>query len=94
MKDYKEYTAVDLIFENFSLRSDKDFKTWMLHTYDYLKKMELQQMNPNLDSVDRFEVIDHTSNLKGRCYTAHGCQVEMSLQDDSKTLKIFVTDKK
>jgi len=37
-------TAVDLIFENFNLRSDSDFKTWMLHTYDYLKKMEKSQL--------------------------------------------------
>ena len=37
-------TAVDLIFESFNLLSDKDFKTWMLHTYDYLKKMEKQQI--------------------------------------------------
>lgn len=37
-------TAVDLIFESFNLLSDKDFKTWMVHTYDYLKKMEKQQI--------------------------------------------------
>ena len=37
-------TAVDLIFESFNSLSDKDFKTWMLHTYDYLKKMEKQQI--------------------------------------------------
>jgi hypothetical protein len=37
-------TAVDLIFESFNLLSDKDYKTWMLHTYDYLKKMEKQQI--------------------------------------------------
>ena len=37
-------TAVDLIFENFNSRSDSDFKIWMLHTYDYLKKMEKSQL--------------------------------------------------
>jgi hypothetical protein len=44
-------TAVDLIFESFNLLSDKDFKTWMLHTYDYLKKMEKQQRGYTTEDV-------------------------------------------
>jgi hypothetical protein len=46
-----------------------------------------------LDNIDRFEVIDHTKELKGRCYVKHNCKVEESIQDYGKTLKIFVTDK-
>lgn len=46
-----------------------------------------------LDNIDRFEVIDHTEEFKGRCYVKHNCKVEESIQDYGKTLKIFVTDK-
>ena len=88
------HTAVDLIFENFNLLSDKDFKTWMLNTHTALKVLESKQMHPSLQSVNRFEVIDHTKNAKGRCYTAYGCEVELSLQDGNRTLKVFVTDRK
>ena len=54
-------TAVDLIFESFNLLSDKDFKTWMLHTYDYLKKMEKQQIINAYgqgDAVEAMQLID------------------------------------
>ena len=43
--------------------------------------------------VTRFEVIDHTKDMKGRCYVAHNCIVELSLQDNDRTLKVFVNDK-
>lgn len=44
----------------------------------------------------RFEVIDHrkTSNTIGRCFVAHDVNVELSYQDDWKTLKVFITEKK
>ena len=45
------------------------------------------------NSVTRFEVIDHTQELLGRCYVKHNCRVDASLQDDSRTLKIFVNDR-
>jgi hypothetical protein len=43
MKNDKKQTAVKLIFENFNLLSDADFKTWMLNSYNVLEEMEEQQ---------------------------------------------------
>jgi hypothetical protein len=37
-------------------------------------------------TVTRFEVIDEN----GRAYTEHYCNVELSYQDDGRTLKVFV----
>jgi hypothetical protein len=36
--------------------------------------------------VTRFEVIDEN----GRVYTKHNCTIELSYQDDSRTLKVFI----
>jgi hypothetical protein len=36
--------------------------------------------------VTRFEVIDEN----GRAYTKHNCKVELSYQDDGRTLKVFI----
>lgn len=36
--------------------------------------------------VTRFEVIDEN----GRAYTDHYCKVELSYQDDGRTLKVFI----
>ena len=36
--------------------------------------------------VTRFEVIDEN----GRAYTEHYCKVELSYQDDGRTLKVFI----
>jgi hypothetical protein len=45
----------------------------------------------NLDNVTRVEVIDN----HGRSYTHYNAEsVQYSLQDDGKTLKIFIQDKK
>lgn len=38
--------------------------------------------------VTRFEVID----ASGRTFTAWGCAVELSYQDDGRTLKVFVSE--
>lgn len=46
-----------------------------------------------LDKVTRVEVIDHSENAKtfGRAYVNMDCHdVELSLQDDMRTLKIFI----
>jgi len=46
-----------------------------------------------VEDVTRFEVIDHTESGKGRVLVKHDIKVELSLQDDGKTLKVFLTDK-
>lgn len=46
-------------------------------------------------TVTRFEVIDHREilgDLRGRTLVANPCTVELSYQDDGRTLKVFVTD--
>lgn len=40
--------------------------------------------------VTRFEVIDEN----GRAYTEHYCKVELSYQDDGRTLKVFIKSNK
>jgi hypothetical protein len=47
----------------------------------------------NTDKVTRFEVIDHTTGGYGRILTEYGVKVELSLQDDDKTLKVFMKDR-
>ncbi len=47
-----------------------------------------------LQNVHRFEVIDHSGDKPGRVITKYNIKVEMSLQDDNQTLKIFLTDAK
>jgi len=39
--------------------------------------------------VTRFEVIDEN----GRVYTKYNCTIKLSYQDDSRTLKVFITNK-
>ena len=47
----------------------------------------------NTDKVTRIEVIDHQSEpVVGRAYTKYNCEkVELQLQDDGRTLKIFIS---
>lgn len=46
----------------------------------------------NTDKITRIEVIDHQSEPMGRAYTKYGCEkVELELQDDGRTLKIFIS---
>lgn len=51
------------------------------------------------EKVTRVEVIDHTRDVfhgGGRAYffMKEGIKVEFSLQDDGRTLKLFISDKK
>jgi hypothetical protein len=45
-----------------------------------------------MGKVTRFEVIDHTSKKGGRVLVEKGVKIELSLQDDNRTLKVFLTD--
>lgn len=40
----------------------------------------------------RFEVIDHTKEKLGRVLSKYDVNVELSVQDDGRTLKVFLTD--
>lgn len=46
------------------------------------------------NKVTRLEVIDHTDKKRGRFVVEYGVSVEVSIQDDGKTMKIFLTNTK
>lgn len=56
-------------------------------------KSPQDNLNKLIKSVDRFEVIDETGRayVKGRIYGSP-VKIELSLQDDGKTLKVFVKE--
>lgn len=94
--------SVRLFFNN-SEEQDA-FLDWLKQTgqtFQWLDNWESQFQSPlpatwdhneTLDAVNRFEVIDHTPNGKGRALY-HSGKVELSFQDSGKTLKVFLTDK-
>ena len=43
--------------------------------------------------VTRFEVIDHTARNSLRAIVRYGVNVDLSYQDEGKTLKVFLKDK-
>jgi hypothetical protein len=47
---------------------------------------QCQEDMADISKVTRFEVIDE----HGRAYTDHYCKVELSYQDDGRTLKVFI----
>ena len=46
------------------------------------------------EKVTRFEVIDYTKKHRGRFVVEYNVKVEVSIQDDGRTMKIFLTNKK
>jgi hypothetical protein len=49
----------------------------------------------NTDKVTRIEVINHQDTPIGKVYTKYDCEnVELQLQDDDRTLKIFISGNK
>lgn len=93
----KEQTELELKAE---LKSLSDFalkgirkKLTSLHT---LGIEAGRREGMNLEKVTRFEVIDHRASYEeggGRVFTARGedLTVSLSLQDDERTLKVFLT---
>jgi hypothetical protein len=59
----------------------------------YDLREEVKQLREAAEKVTRFEVIDDTWAGTGRVFAHYGCSVELSYQDDGKTLKVFLTDK-
>jgi len=61
---------------------------------DIIMKANQEVLDITTKSVTRFEVIDHTSKNRGRIVVEYNVNVELSLQDENRTLKVFLTDKK
>ena len=51
--------------------------------------LDIDTINETIKNVTRFEVIDES----GRALVRYGIKVELSLQDESRTLKVFLTSK-
>ena len=63
--------------------------------YNQAKEMEKQQLSEYLNelsqNINRVEVIQHSPPYNGRAYTNRKAKhVEISLQDNNETLKIFL----
>jgi hypothetical protein len=59
-----------------------------------IMKANQEVLDITTKSVTRFEVIDHTAKKRGRIVVEYNVNVELSLQDENRTLKVFLTDKK
>ena len=61
----------------------KDIEYWQ-GEFDHWHKQAMDMSDTS--KVTRFEVIDEN----GRAYTQRHCKVELSYQDDGRTLKVFI----
>lgn len=51
--------------------------------------LDINTINETFKNVTRFEVIDES----GRALVRYGIKIELSLQDETRTLKVFLTSK-
>ena len=68
-----------------------DYPSLLVHI-ERAKEMENEQRFDN--KATRFEVIDHTDKKRGRIVVEYGVDVEISIQDDGQTMKVFLTNNK
>ena len=76
---------------------EEDFKTWCDGRSSYDKSdvlnfgAEWQKQFNSTSQVNRVEVIQHSPPYNGRAYTNYDAKdVEIQIQDDGTTLKIFL----
>jgi hypothetical protein len=90
-------TAIEWLLNEFQ-EAHKDFGgldlEW-LKRFNQAKEMEKQQLSEYLNelsrNINRVEVIQHSPPYNGRAYTNREAKhVEISLQDNNETLKIFL----
>lgn len=56
------------------------------------QEIDQEILNFITKDVTRFEVIDHSKKMRGRYVVEYGVKVEVSIQDNGKTMKIFLND--
>jgi hypothetical protein len=77
-------TAVEWLQEALSLTFEQEMQFEGLF-------QQAKEMENNTSKVRRVEVIQHSEPYNGRAYTNYDAkEVEIQLQDDGKTLKIFL----
>lgn len=69
-----------------SIRGSKPYDLELDRKNGYIKGYTQCQEDNNPSKVTRVEVVDET----GRVYSQWNCSVELSYQDDNRTLKVFV----
>jgi hypothetical protein len=81
-------TAIEWLVEQLQINNYiSDNAHWLI---DEAKEFEKKQI-ANTSLVTRVEVIQHSPPFNGRAYTNYNTKdVEIQLQDDGKTLKIFL----
>lgn len=78
-------SKITMLFENYLVTEDSAYKIEL----EFQRKVE--EDFSDLSKVTRLEIINHQDEHIGRVYTKYGCnKVGLSLQDDGKTLKIFI----
>jgi hypothetical protein len=84
----KTKQEIEQLAENSSYNNSEHFEDYQDGMfYGFIKGYTQCQEDMVKDqTVTRFEVIDEN----GRAYTDHYCKVELSYQDDGKTLKVFI----
>jgi hypothetical protein len=101
----KTKEEIEQLAQNFYNKSTSNFEIYLFHIgfidgytqcqEDMQKDVEYwqgefdhwhQQAMADISKVTRFEVIDE----HGRAYTYPYCNVELSYQDDGRTLKVFI----
>ena len=88
---------IDLLIEKYESKeiSKREFITMKHNIFYQAKEMEKQQLSEYLNelsrNINRVEVIQHSPPYNGRAYTNREAKhVEISLQDNNETLKIFL----
>ena len=86
MKDILEQAAEKHIEINVAKNAAK-----LMYKEHFIAGAKWQQEFNDTSQVTRVEVIQHSEPYNGRAYTNYNAkEVEIQLQDDGKTLKIFL----
>jgi len=86
----KTQEEIEQLAEQYLQKNKHNFDTWkeIEHTkISYINAYtQCQEDMADISKITRFEVIDEN----GRAYTQRNCKVELSYQDDGRTLKVFI----
>jgi UTP-glucose-1-phosphate uridylyltransferase len=88
-------TAIEWLYEQISDLNKPILYDYFQTVFSLAKEMEKQQLSEYLNelsrNINRVEVIQHSPPYNGRAYTNREAKhVEISLQDNNETLKIFL----